>query len=97
MTRSAFSRPMIQRAARRMASHAHLMDTTGPLDRRDREMTERPSSHLKVVIAGGGFAGLYAAKRVSGEAGDVALVDRKKHHTFQPLLYQVALGSIVAR
>jgi NADH dehydrogenase len=44
----------------------------------------------RVVIVGGGFGGLYAAKRLSGEHVDVTLVDRKNHHTFQPLLYQVA-------
>jgi NADH dehydrogenase len=44
----------------------------------------------KVVIIGGGFGGLYAAKSLSGKPVDVTLVDRKNHHTFQPLLYQVA-------
>ena len=46
----------------------------------------------KVVIVGGGFGGLSAARRLSGEAVDITLVDRKNHHTFQPLLYQVALA-----
>jgi choline dehydrogenase-like flavoprotein len=53
-----------------------------------KEHPERP----KVVIIGGGFGGLYAAKALSGEAVDVTLIDRKNHHTFQPLLYQVALS-----
>jgi NADH dehydrogenase len=44
----------------------------------------------RVVIVGGGFAGLYAAKELAGRAVDVTLVDQKNHHTFQPLLYQVA-------
>ena len=44
----------------------------------------------KVVIIGGGFGGLQAAKELGGEAVEVALIDRKNHHTFQPLLYQVA-------
>jgi NADH dehydrogenase len=44
----------------------------------------------KVVIIGGGFGGLYAAKALAGKPVDVTLVDRKNHHTFQPLLYQVA-------
>jgi NADH dehydrogenase len=55
-------------------------------------MTERLSTCPKVVIIGGGFGGLHAAKRLSGEALDITLVDRKNHHTFQPLLYQVALA-----
>ncbi|MEP7214370.1 MAG: NAD(P)/FAD-dependent oxidoreductase [Acidobacteriota bacterium] len=49
-------------------------------------MTEIP----KVVIIGGGFGGLWAAKALAGKPVDVALIDRKNHHTFQPLLYQVA-------
>ena len=44
----------------------------------------------KVVIVGGGFGGLWAAKALAGKPVDVALIDRKNHHTFQPLLYQVA-------
>lgn len=43
-----------------------------------------------MVIVGGGFGGLYAAKALAGKPVDVTLVDRKNHHTFQPLLYQVA-------
>jgi NADH dehydrogenase len=39
---------------------------------------------------GGGFGGLSAAKALAGEPVDITLVDRKNHHTFQPLLYQVA-------
>lgn len=46
----------------------------------------------KVVIVGGGFGGLHAAKALSSQAVDVTLIDRKNHHTFQPLLYQVALA-----
>ncbi len=44
----------------------------------------------KVVIIGGGFGGLEAAKNLGNEAVEVALIDKKNHHTFQPLLYQVA-------
>jgi NADH dehydrogenase len=44
----------------------------------------------RVVIVGGGFGGLYAAKSLAGKPVAVTLVDRKNHHTFQPLLYQVA-------
>lgn len=44
----------------------------------------------KVIIAGGGFAGLSAAKRLADEAVAVTLLDRANHHLFQPLLYQVA-------
>jgi NADH dehydrogenase len=44
----------------------------------------------RVVIIGGGFAGLSAAKALAGADLQVTLLDRANHHTFQPLLYQVA-------
>ena len=44
----------------------------------------------KVVIIGGGFGGLEAAKQLSNKPVEVTLIDKKNHHTFQPLLYQVA-------
>ncbi|MEO8649003.1 MAG: FAD-dependent oxidoreductase, partial [Acidobacteriota bacterium] len=44
----------------------------------------------KVVIIGGGFGGLWAAKALSNKPVSVTLIDRKNHHVFQPLLYQVA-------
>lgn len=45
-----------------------------------------------VVIIGGGFAGINAAKALSRARVRITVVDRKNHHTFQPLLYQVALA-----
>src|SRR5829696_641610 len=50
----------------------------------------------RVVIIGGGFAGLYATRelRRAGDLVDVTLVDRRNHHLFQPLLYQVATGAL---
>ncbi len=49
----------------------------------------------KVVIVGGGFAGLKAAKRLGGRRDvDVTLIDRRNHHLFQPLLYQVATAGL---
>ena len=58
-------------------------------------MDARPAPH-RVVVIGGGFAGLYAARdlRKAGDAVDVTLVDRRNHHLFQPLLYQVATGAL---
>ncbi len=46
----------------------------------------------RVIIIGAGFAGLRAAQRLGKLAVDVTVIDRKNHHTFQPLLYQVALA-----
>src|SRR3989442_669122 len=48
----------------------------------------------KVVIVGGGFAGLNAARALRFAPVDVTLVDRRNYHLFQPLLYQVATGSL---
>ncbi len=46
----------------------------------------------RVVVLGGGFAGINAAFQLAKLPVDVTLVDRKNHHTFQPLLYQIALA-----
>src|SRR5713226_3856219 len=43
-----------------------------------------------IVIVGGGFGGLAAAKALKGAPAQVILIDRTNHHLFQPLLYQVA-------
>src|SRR5438067_1293409 len=48
----------------------------------------------RVVIAGGGFGGLYAAKALKRADVEVTLVDRRNYHLFQPLLYQVATGAL---
>lgn len=56
-------------------------------------MTEA-SKRPHVVIIGGGFGGLNAAKELGGAPVDVTLVDRTNHHLFQPLLYQVATASL---
>jgi NADH:quinone reductase (non-electrogenic) len=48
----------------------------------------------RVVIVGGGFGGLSAAKGLAGAPFDVTLIDRNNHHLFQPLLYQVATAGL---
>jgi NADH dehydrogenase len=53
---------------------------------------ETPARRPRVLIVGGGFAGLHAAKGLAHLPVDVTVVDRRNHHTFQPLLYQVALA-----
>jgi NADH dehydrogenase len=47
-----------------------------------------------VVIVGGGFGGLYAARALTGRPVSVTLLDRRNHHLFQPLLYQVATAAL---
>ncbi|MGE0438934.1 MAG: NAD(P)/FAD-dependent oxidoreductase [Gemmatimonadales bacterium] len=48
----------------------------------------------RVVVLGGGFAGLYLAKTLARKPVDVVVVDRTNHHLFQPLLYQVATAAL---
>ena len=48
----------------------------------------------RVLILGGGFGGLYAARVLANKKVDVTLVDRRNFHLFQPLLYQVATGTL---
>ncbi len=58
---------------------------------------EQPSGSARrhrVVIVGGGFGGLPAARWLGRHPVDVTLVDRRNHHLFQPLLYQVATGML---
>jgi len=51
-------------------------------------------SRRRIVIIGGGFGGLNAARALSGADVDVVVLDRKNHHVFQPLLYQVAAAAL---
>ena len=52
------------------------------------------SSFPRVVIVGGGFAGVALAKKLSGKEVQVVLLDKNNYHTFQPLLYQVSTGGL---
>jgi NADH:ubiquinone reductase (H+-translocating) len=56
--------------------------------------TEPAAGRRRVVIVGAGFGGLAAARKLRGADVDVTLVDRRNHHLFQPLLYQVAAGGL---
>src|ERR1700721_2100549 len=52
------------------------------------------ADHHRVVVLGGGFGGLSAARRLKHAPVQVTLIDRCNYHLFQPLLYQVATGSL---
>ena len=53
-----------------------------------------PTHPPRIVIIGGGFGGLKAAEALARLPVQITLVDRKNHHTFQPLLYQVATAGL---
>src|SRR5262245_37570850 len=53
---------------------------------------ERDGARPRVLILGGGFAGVGAAQKLEHADADVVLVDKHDYHTFQPLLYQLATG-----
>ena len=53
-------------------------------------------SRPHVVIIGGGFAGLWAARALAKAPVRITLIDRRNHHLFQPLLYQVATAGLSA-
>ena len=57
-------------------------------------MNTAPKQPHRVVIVGAGFGGLEAAFGLAGVAVQITLVDRRNHHLFQPLLYQVATASL---
>ena len=56
---------------------------------------EHPSDpRPHVVIVGGGFGGLWATRALAGSNVRITLIDRRNHHLFQPLLYQVATAGL---
>src|SRR5437762_1616651 len=57
-------------------------------------MTTTPAKPHRVVIVGAGFGGLETAFGLKGAAVEITLIDRRNHHLFQPLLYQVATASL---
>lgn len=64
-----------------------VIDSTEP------QPQEQAAKH-RVVVVGGGFGGLYAAKAFRRAPVEVTLIDKRNFHLFQPLLYQVATGSL---
>ena len=55
-------------------------------------MTNEAGGRPRVLVLGGGFAGVGAAKKLAKADAEIVLVDRHDYHTFQPLLYQLASG-----
>src|SRR6202000_842526 len=57
-------------------------------------MITPPAKLHRVVIVGAGFGGLETTFRLAGAPVEITLIDRRNHHLFQPLLYQVATASL---
>ena len=57
---------------------------------------QQSSSIPRVVIVGGGFGGLYAARALAKAPVQITLVDKRNYHLFRPMLYQVATGLLSA-
>src|SRR6266513_2669860 len=77
------------------ASFARIAEAAAPPPDADElqpanSAVRRPRKRKRVVIVGGGFAGLAAAHALRHCDVEVVLIDRRNHHIFQPLLYQVA-------
>ena len=79
----------------------HLLERIGAAPQRSGaracRLTAPAASRRRVVIVGGGFGGMEAAKRLKKADVDVTVVDRHNHLLFQPLIYQVAAGALVLR
>ena len=54
------------------------------------------TENKRVVVIGGGFAGLWAVRQLKRAPVEITLIDRRNHHLFQPLLYQVATAGLAA-
>src|SRR5215467_13319544 len=72
-----------------MLAEAHPDQATAVVD-------ARGPQRKRVVIVGGGFAGIAAAHALRHCDAEVVLIDRRNHHIFQPLLYQVATAVLSA-
>src|SRR5437660_11626356 len=68
-----------------------MMGEINSSDPRAASMTTTPH---RVVIVGAGFGGLETTYRLAGSPVAITLIDRRNHHLFQPLLYQVATASL---
>lgn len=97
-TRTAPSSAHLAHGPGAAAGQEALADTSTVGRPMDATATDRPApepaGRHRVVIVGAGFGGLEAVHRLAGAPVSITLVDRRNHHLFQPLLYQVATASL---
>src|SRR5919202_572059 len=70
--------------------------TVGGTGRAAEDARPRRRTRPHVVVIGGGFAGLYAARVLGRGPVELTVIDRTNHHVFQPLLYQVATATLAS-
>src|SRR5260370_34983958 len=63
---------------------------TSSLPQNEPQVEKATPQRKRVLIIGGGFAGIAAARALKRADAEITLIDRRNHHIFQPLLYQVA-------
>src|SRR3984957_14885076 len=78
---------------RKLNTHTRRRSHSNPESAMTTAVSHPKSAH-RVVIIGAGFGGLECALRLKGAPVEITLVDRRNHHLFQPLLYQVATASL---
>jgi NADH dehydrogenase len=74
--------------------HPYPTLTDDKIDFSIRKLNIPESNMPRVVIAGGGFAGITLASKLKNAGYQVVLLDKNNYHTFQPLLYQVATAGL---
>lgn len=71
-----------------------MTEPTSSMTREIASSHKPTSGHHRVVVVGAGFGGLEVVQKLAGSGVDITVVDRRNHHLFQPLLYQVAGASL---
>jgi NADPH-dependent 2,4-dienoyl-CoA reductase/sulfur reductase-like enzyme len=73
-----------------MAQEEEATVVSSPSGKTPSSSDDRPTGRPHVLVLGGGFGGIGAARKLKKADVDVTLVDKHDYHTFQPMLYQVA-------
>src|ERR1700737_2119552 len=93
---SGIDRAQVMRRKTAMPGARHQLLISEDVNRTETSMKREISGNCpwRVIIVGGGFGGLRAARTLKSDLFDVTLIDRRHYHLYQPLLGQVAAGSL---